>query len=103
LRLRGLAEVVLACGRPHQRERALGLGARRFTTDAAEAFASPETDAVLVLASMPEHARLVRAGLEAGKHVLVEKPLATSLDDASALVALARRSRGYLVCAPFTL
>ena len=38
-----------------------------------------EVDAVLVLTSMPEHARLARAALEAGRHVLVEKPMATDL------------------------
>jgi predicted dehydrogenase len=103
LRQRGLADVVLAAGRPAQQERALALGVPRFTTSAEEVIASPEVDVVLVLTSMNEHARLARAALEAGKHVLVEKPLATSLEEAAALVALAKRSRGHLVCAPFTI
>jgi len=60
-------------------------------------------DAVLVLTSMNEHGRLAHAALEAGKHVLVEKPLATSLDEAAVLVELARTSPGLLVCAPHVL
>ena len=104
LRLRGLAEVVAACGRPAQRESALAeLGIERFTTDHRELIASPDVDLVLILTSMRAHGRLVREALEAGKHVLVEKPLATDLAEAADLVALARRSRGLLACAPFTV
>lgn len=60
---RGLAEVTLACGRTNQRERALALGALAFTTDEAELLQHPGIDAVLVLASMPEHARLAAAAV----------------------------------------
>jgi predicted dehydrogenase len=60
----------------------------------------PDVDVVLVLTSMNEHGALTRAALEAGKHVLVEKPLATDLETARELVELARRARGLLVCAP---
>jgi predicted dehydrogenase len=103
LRQRGQAELVLAAGRAAQKDRALALGAPRFTTNADDVLNSPEVDLVLVLTSMNEHARLAGAALEAGKHVLVEKPLATSLEDAASLVALAQRSRGHLLCAPFTI
>ena len=54
----------------------------------------PEVDIVLVLTSMNEHGPLTRAALQAGKHVLVEKPLATSLDEAAALLELARTAPG---------
>lgn len=104
LRARGAVEVVFACGREGQREAArAALGAGRFTIEAQEVMASPDVDLVLILTSMSEHARLARAALEAGKHVLLEKPLATTLDDAKALVAQAKRSSGHLVCAPFTI
>ena len=104
LRSRGTVEVSLACGREKQRESArAALGTQRFTTDAQKVIASPNVDVVLVLTSMPEHARLARGALEAGKHVLLEKPLATSLEDAKELVKLAKRSPGHLVCAPFTI
>jgi predicted dehydrogenase len=63
----------------------------------------PEVDVVLVLTSMTEHARIARVALEAGKHVLVEKPVATSLADAEALLELAERAPGHLLCAPHIL
>ena len=104
LRAHGSVETVIACGRESQRADACAaLGITQFTTDAREVIASPEVDIAIILTSMPEHAPLARAALEAGKHVLVEKPLATTLDDARPLVELASRSPGHLVCAPFTI
>src|SRR5207247_1183202 len=41
--------------------------------------------------------------LEADKHVLVEKPMATSLEQAAELVRLAQQGPGLLVCAPHIL
>ncbi|HXG47516.1 MAG TPA: Gfo/Idh/MocA family oxidoreductase [Methylomirabilota bacterium] len=99
----GRARLVAACGRESQRARALRLGVPRFTTDERDVLAAPDIDAVLILTSMAEHARLARAALEAGKHVLVEKPFATTLADADALLALAERVNRRLVCAPFTI
>jgi predicted dehydrogenase len=104
LRARVPVQVTFICGRETQRAAACAaLGTRRFTTDAREVIASLDVDVVLVLTSMSEHARLAMAALEAGKHVLVEKPFATSMEDAKRLVELATRSPGLLVCAPFTI
>jgi len=104
LRARGAVEVMAACGRESQRTSAAAeLGAHRFTTVAEEIIAAPDVDLVLILTSISSHAPLARAALEAGKHVLVEKPLAVTLEDADALVHLAQRSPGHLVCAPFTV
>ena len=65
--------------------------------------AHPDVDAVLVLTSMPEHGRLARAALEAGKHVLVEKPVATTLEEAARCSRWPRRAPGHLLCAPHIL
>ena len=62
-----------------------------------------DVDAVLILTSMPEHGRLARAALEAGKHVLVEKPVATTLEEAELVLATAADAPGHLVCAPHIL
>ena len=63
----------------------------------------PDVDLVLVLTGMPEHARLAAAALEAGKHVLVEKPVATTLEEAEDVLAVAAAAPGHLLCAPHIL
>ncbi|HEX3290066.1 MAG TPA: Gfo/Idh/MocA family oxidoreductase [Gaiella sp.] len=69
----------------------------------ADVIGRDDVDIVLVLTSMNEHGPLARAALAAGKHVLVEKPLATSLDEAAELLELSRTAPGLLVCAPHIL
>jgi predicted dehydrogenase len=53
--------------------------------------ADPGVDAVVVATPPATHHPLVKRSLEAGKHVLVEKPLATTTADAVDLIALAER------------
>ncbi len=53
--------------------------------------ALPHLDAVVIAAPARCHAELALKALRMGKHVLVEKPLATSLADARLLVEEARR------------
>ena len=52
--------------------------------------ADPEVEAVIVATPAATHGRLALEALEAGKHVLVEKPLAMSVAEAEALVAAAK-------------
>lgn len=54
-----------------------------------ELLAEPTLDAVLVATPPRSHHAVVRAALEADKHVLVEKPLATTSEDASDLIDVA--------------
>ena len=49
----------------------------------------PDIEAVSIATPPRTHFELVKATLEAGKHVLVEKPLATTEDDARELIELA--------------
>jgi predicted dehydrogenase len=89
---------------PAKRSAADGATGAPVSVPAAEAvIGHSEVDAVLVLTSMREHGRLAQAALEAGKHVLVEKPMATSLEEARALADAARSSDRTLVCAPAVL
>jgi len=53
-------------------------GAGYATTDYQAVLADPEIDAVLIATRHHHHAAMVLEGLRAGKHVVVEKPLALS-------------------------
>ncbi len=65
--------------------------ARRFPS--AEALAAdPDVDAVAVTVPPAAHLDVALAALAAGKHVLVEKPLAASLEDADTLVTASETS-----------
>jgi predicted dehydrogenase len=57
-----------------------------------EALEKTECDCVLVVTPTGTHHGVVAEALEAGKHVLVEKPLDTTLSGALALVQAARRA-----------
>jgi predicted dehydrogenase len=58
-------------------------------TDWQEAIAVPGVDAVDVCLPTPLHRPVAERALAAGKHVLVEKPIALSLEDADAIGAAA--------------
>ncbi len=66
------------------------------TADFDEVLADPRVGAVAVATPPRTHYGLVRRALEAGKHVLVEKPLATKVTDAEELVELAE-ARGLVL------
>jgi predicted dehydrogenase len=59
------------------------------TTDWEEAIAVPGVDAVDVCLPTPLHRPVAERALAAGRHVLVEKPIALSLEDADAIGAAA--------------
>jgi len=105
LSCRGLAEVVAACDiNPEKRRRMRDqYGVERFTTNYREVVEMADVDLVLVLTSMGEHGEITRAALAAGKHVLVEKPMAVTLEEAAHIVELAQTSAGYLVPAPHVI
>jgi predicted dehydrogenase len=60
--------------------------------------ADPEVAAVAIATPAATHFDLVRAALEAGKHVLVEKPLTPSAAEGEKLATLAERSGLVLMC-----
>lgn len=61
----------------------------RTTSDAQVVLEDPEVDGVIIATPAASHATLVESFLKAGKHVFVEKPLATTTAEADRLVALA--------------
>lgn len=68
----------------------------------ADVLAHPGVDVVYVAAPHVFHAELATAALEAGKHVLCEKPLTVDPASAEALVATARRCDRFLMEAFWT-
>ncbi|MGY1410563.1 MULTISPECIES: oxidoreductase [unclassified Luteimonas] len=58
--------------------------------DPAAAFARPDIDLVVIAAPNAVHAPLAIAALQAGRHVLVDKPFATTLEEARQIAAAAR-------------
>lgn len=62
------------------------------TTDIGEVLQNPDVDAVYIATPHYLHAPLGIQAAEAGKHVLVEKPIATNLADADALIAACKKN-----------
>ena len=60
------------------------------TTSVDAALGDPAVQAVVIATPTATHHELAKRALEAGKHVLVEKPLAASADDGRELVELAQ-------------
>jgi predicted dehydrogenase len=59
------------------------------TTSIDEVLADESVDAIAIATPVTTHSPLATIALEAGKHVFVEKPLAASSEEASALIELA--------------
>jgi predicted dehydrogenase len=70
------------------------LGIRRVYRDLDDLLADPAVGSVHVASPNAAHFEQVRRVLESGRHVVCEKPLATTSTETSALVALANRRPG---------
>lgn len=73
-------------------------GVARYET-LGELLADPAIDLVDVCNPTAQHPATVIAALEAGKHVLVEKAIALTLDDADRMLAAAKRAGKHLMVA----
>jgi predicted dehydrogenase len=58
-----------------------------FTPDYREAIVRDDVDAVVICSENARHAEMTIAAAKAGRHVLCEKPLATTMADAEAMIA----------------
>ncbi|MBI2095513.1 MAG: Gfo/Idh/MocA family oxidoreductase [Candidatus Omnitrophica bacterium] len=77
---------------PTAGEQAAAKYACRFTKNPDELFKDRNLDAVLVCTPPATHFEFVKKIVEAGKHVLCEKPFTTSLKDAEAIKKLSAKS-----------
>ena len=85
----GVAQVVAFAGRDPEALAATAAqyGVPHTYTDWREMLGSPDVEAVHIVTPPDRHAEMAIASLQAGKHVFVEKPLATSAADAEAILS----------------
>ncbi|GGM79750.1 oxidoreductase [Dactylosporangium sucinum] len=89
------ATMVAVCGRDGAKvaEAASRLGWAEAVTDWRALIARDDIDVIDICTPGDSHAEIAIAALEAGKHVLCEKPLANTVDEARAMVAAAVKAR----------
>ncbi len=94
LRRLGFAEVVALAGSSQAaaEAKAAELGVPRAYGDIFDLIADPEVDVVEITSPNRFHFPAAKAALEAGKHVVCEKPLAMASVESEELVALAERA-----------
>src|SRR5450432_1999347 len=61
-----------------------------------ERLADPAIDAVSIVTMWDQHTEPAIAALEAGKHVFLEKPMASTVADCKKIIAASKRSKGIL-------
>ena len=74
-----------------------GIPANRCFATLEEALQAVEADAVLITAALPAHVPAALTAFAVGKHVLVEKPFAATLEEARQVVAEAERRQRILM------
>jgi predicted dehydrogenase len=88
-------ELVAVAGRTAEAAQRLAAGFNipRIATDYREILRDPAIDAVHVCTPNAQHFQMAKEALQAGKHVLCEKPLAISVEEGEELVALAAKNK----------
>ena len=96
-------EMVAVCDVVEEKAKACAekFGVSAVFTDYNQMLAVPEIDAVLVTTPHQYHCSPVIACAKAGKHVLVEKPMAIDLAEVDAMIAAAQENNVKLMVLPF--
>ncbi|GGA79563.1 Gfo/Idh/MocA family protein [Ornithinibacillus halotolerans] len=91
-------ELVAFCDLNEKRltEKGEKYGVTNLYTDYRELLSNPSIDAVSICTWNNSHAEIAIAALEAGKHVLVEKPLSMTVEEAEAVEEAAKRTGNVL-------
>jgi predicted dehydrogenase len=89
------ARMAAVCGRDEEKVRsaATRLGWERTYTDWRDLITADDIDVVDICTPGDSHCEIALAALAAGKHVLCEKPLANTVEEARAMVAAAETAR----------
>ncbi|MGI9104811.1 MAG: Gfo/Idh/MocA family protein [Pyrinomonadaceae bacterium] len=87
------AQLLWICDTDERRLSAIGrrYPATRTAPDYRQLLADPELDAVVIATPVATHYEFAAAALQAGKHVLIEKPFTTDSREAAELIALAKK------------
>jgi predicted dehydrogenase len=87
-------ELVAVCDQNEARAREVAerYGARTYYTDYAQLLAEPDISAVSIATPDFAHSEIALAAAQAGKHILCEKPLATTVEEAQSIVDAAKRA-----------
>ncbi len=93
------ASLYALCTRTKDRldEVAKRFGVKKTFTDYRQMLADPEVEVVSVVTMWDQHAEPTIAALEAGKHVFLEKPMASTVADCDRIIAASKKSRGSLM------
>jgi predicted dehydrogenase len=81
---------------PRAQRLAAGFAGAMATSSVDELLALPDMQAVVVSAPNHRHKELALAALRAGKHVLLEKPMAMSVDECDEIIAAHKASKRHL-------
>lgn len=87
--------------RARETAKTFAIGAAFASLD--ELLDGPETDAIVNLTPIPVHGETSIKILESGKHLVTEKPIATTMAEADRICELARTGERVVVCAPFNM
>lgn len=95
-------EVVVLAGRKRHRLETLcrKYHVPRWTVSYDEVLGDPEIDGVVIALPHPLHVKFGLQALEAGKHILMQKPLSTSLSDAETFVQAVERNQRTVLALP---
>ncbi len=91
-------ELTALCTRRPERlkSQAEKFGVKKTYRDYRDMLADPDIDAVSIVTMWDQHTDLAIAAMEAGKHVFLEKPMASSVPDCAKIIAASKKARGIL-------
>ena len=91
-------ELAALCTRTPDRLAAMGekFGVKKLHRDYKDMLADPDIDAVSICTMWDQHTEPAIAALKAGKHVFLEKPIASTVEDGRAITAASKGAKGIL-------